>query len=85
LIHQITVHGEVIRAIGQDLGLPVENAIDVQALRNAHQNDTQPDWFDKGAPDIPINRKADIASYAPGDRANMTVATQDRAEGKYGV
>jgi hypothetical protein len=82
---QLTVHGEVIRAIGQDLGLRVHDAEEIRAFWRAHQIDTKLDWFDSGTPVVSLGRKKDIESCKPGDWASLTFVVEDRANGKRGT
>ena len=82
---ELTVHGEVIRAIGADVGLRIENADEIRTFWQVHQIDTKLNWIDNGAPVVSINRQCDIASCKTGDRASMTIATQDRSNGKRGI
>jgi hypothetical protein len=82
---EFTVYGEVIRAIGPDLGIRVENADELREFWTANDIDTQLTWFDNGEPVVSIGRKQDIALCSVGDRVSLTFTTVDRANGKRGV
>ena len=82
---QFTVYGEVIRAIGQDLGVRVENADEVRDFWQSNRIDTKLDWFDGGSPVVSIGRREDIEVCQPGDRVSLTFVTEDRANGKRGI
>ena len=59
---QLTVYGEVIATRGSDLGVRVENEQDLRAYWQAHEVDTDADWFGPGAPVLSINRRRDVAA-----------------------
>lgn len=80
---RFTVHGEVIRTIGNDLGIRVQNEGDLRAFWREHRIDTDLDWFGKGPPVVSIGRKEDIAKSKPGERASLTFVVQERAGGKW--
>jgi antitoxin component of MazEF toxin-antitoxin module len=82
---KLTVTGEVIRAIGKDLGLRVDEADVMRQFWADHKIGTKLDWFDAGAPVISIGRKQDISRCKPGDRATITLVVEDRKEGKRGT
>jgi hypothetical protein len=85
LMPRFTVHGEVIRTVGKDLGIRVENEADLRAFWRDHRIDTDLDWFGKGPPVVSIGRKADMARCKPGDRVSLTFIVEDRAGGKRGT
>lgn len=78
----ITVTGEVIHTIGQDLGVRVDNADELRAFWATNEIDTELNWFDSGAPVASIGRQQDIAVCAPGDSVSMTLETVDRENGR---
>jgi hypothetical protein len=80
-----TVHGELIRTVGSDLGLRVENEHELREFWRDHHIDTKLDWFGSGPPVISIGRKSDIEGCKPGDRASLTFIVERRAEGKRGI
>jgi hypothetical protein len=82
---QFTVHGEVIKTVGKDLGIRVENENELRRFWKDHQIDTQLDWFDRGAPVCSIGRQKDITRCKPGDRASLTFVVQERQDGKRGI
>lgn len=82
---QFTVNGEVITTIGQDLGVRVENDVELREFWSRNEIDTDLDWFDDGPPVISIGRQADIAACNPGDRVSLTFVTKDRSNGKRGI
>ena len=82
---QLTVYGEVIATRGSDLGVRVENEQDLRAYWQAHEVDTDADWFGPGAPVLSINRRRDVAACKIGDRVSLTVETTRRSNGKVGI
>ena len=80
-----TVHGEVIRTIGKDLGIRVRNDKELRQFWRDHQIDTDIDWFDQGRPVYSIGRQEDVARSKPGQQASLTFKVQDRSNGKRGV
>ena len=81
---QLTVYGEVIRALGKDIGIRIENEDEAHTFWHVHKIDTKLDWFGPGAPVFSIGRKVDIACCRVGDRVSMTVEVVDR-NGKRGT
>jgi hypothetical protein len=82
---QFTGHGEVIKTIGRDIGVRVENEPEMRSFWRTHKIDTDLDWFGPGAPVISIGRQEDIASCTIGDRVSITVQIEDRPNGKRGI
>lgn len=82
---RFTVHGEVIRTIGKDLGIRVENERNLRVFWRDHRIDTDLNWFDDGPPVVSIGRQADVARCKPGDRASLTFVVVDRAGDKRGT
>lgn len=82
---KITVTGEVIPAIGKDLGLRVEQAEEMRQFWADQGIGTKLDWFDNGPPVVSIGRKQDISRCKPGDRATITLVVEDRKDGKRGT
>ncbi len=82
---RLTVYGEVIGAIGKDLGLRIRNENEAHKFWRAHRIDTKLDWAGKGPPVFSIGRRQDSESCKPGDEASMTVEVEERAGGKVGI
>lgn len=82
---RFTVHGEVIRTVGKDLGIRVKNADELREFWQEHRIDTRLDWFGEGPPIASIGRKGDIERCKPGDRASLTFVVEERANGKRGI
>lgn len=82
---QFTAQGVVIRTIGRDLGVRIENEDEMRDFWRTHNIDTDLDWFGPGAPVISIGRKGDIESCRLGDRVSITIQVEDRPNGKRGV
>jgi hypothetical protein len=82
---QFTAHGEVIKTIGKDLGVRVENEADIRAFWKTHGIDTDLDWFGPGPPVVSIGRQRDIASCKIGDRVSIIFEVEDRPGGKRGI
>ena len=84
-VPRITVTGEIIPAIGRDLGLRVDQAEEMRQFWEAQKIGTKLDWFDSGAPVVTIGRKQDISRCKPGDRATITLIVEDRKDGNRGT
>ena len=82
---QFTGHGWVIKTIGRDIGVRVENESEMRSFWRTNKIDTELDWFGPGAPVISIGRQAYIAGCEIGDRVTITVEIQDRPNGKRGI
>jgi hypothetical protein len=82
---QMTVHGEVIRTRGNDLGVRVENEQEIRQFWLDHHVDNKLDWLGPGPPVVSIGRREDIAACKPGDYASLTFVTEDRSNGKRGT
>ena len=82
---ELTVSGEVIGTIGQDLGLRVDDAEVVRTFWLTRRLDTKLNWLDGGAPVVSIGRAEDIAKCRPGDRASLTLVVEQRKGGKRGT
>lgn len=82
---QFTATGEVIKTLGQDLGVRVENEAEMREFWRTHEIGTDLGWFGPGAPVVSIGRQKDIASCKPGDRVSITLEVEDRANGKRGT
>ena len=80
----LTVTGEVIPAIGGDIGIRIENEEEARAFWREHGIETDLDWFGPGVPVFSIERQRDIASCRVGDRVSQTVEVVDR-RGKRGT
>jgi len=83
-IPRLTVYGEVIKTVGRDIGIRIENEAEARAFWQKHGIETSLDWFGPGAPVFSIGRQRDIASCQLGDRASLTVEIADRP-GKRGT
>ena len=79
------VHGEVIRTLGKDLGIRVENERELRSFWRDQKMGTDLDWFGEGPPVVSIGRKGDIAICKPGDRVQLTFVVVDRAGKKRGI
>ena len=79
---EFTASGEVIKTIGNDLGVRVENEVEIRAFWKTHDIDTDLDWFGPGRPVVSIGRQRDIESCRIGDRVSITFEVEDRAGGK---
>src|SRR3954447_21893152 len=82
---RFTAHGEVIKTVGNDLGIRVRNEAEMREFWRVNQIDTRLDWFGPGAPVVSIGRKQDISRCRPGDEAGITFVAEDRAGGKRGT
>lgn len=54
---RLTVSGEVIPTIGQDIGIRIENEEEARAFWRDHRIETDLDWFGAGAPVLSIRRQ----------------------------
>ncbi|WP_435016547.1 hypothetical protein TA3x_004116 [Tundrisphaera sp. TA3] len=81
----LTVFGEVVGTIDQDLGIRVRNEEEIREFWRIHEIDTMLDWFGKGPPVFSIGRNRDRELCKPGDQARMTVVVQARKNGKRGI
>ena len=84
-IARFTVHGEVIRTVGKDLGIRVENERALRDFWQNHRIDTDINWFGAGPPVVSIGRSGDVARCKLGDRVDLTFVVVDRAAGKRGI
>jgi hypothetical protein len=80
-----TAYGEVIKAVGKDLGIRVRNEAEIREFWRVNQVDTDLDWFGPGSPVVSIGRKQDVAKCKIGDEAGITFVVEDRAGGKRGI
>lgn len=78
---RMVAHGKVIKAVGGDLGVRVENEAEIREFWRANQLDTNLDWFGPGSPVISIPAKY-ASGCKIGDEAAITLETANWTGGR---